>query len=94
MKYKIRTRGLNVLDEQKFKKIPELRNNWLDSGEDMLEGSSDSALLLNELSPRYTNITIKKIINENDYKIFEIASISPFIFIKNFLGYIPIIIIL
>ena len=78
MKYKIRTRGLNVLDEQKFKKIPELRSNWLDSGEDMLEGSSDAAQLLNELNPRYTNITIKKIINEQDYKIFVIASNKKF----------------
>ena len=74
MRYKIRTRGLNVLDEQKFKKVPELRDDWLDSGEDMLEGSSDGALLLSELSPRYTNITIKRIVNEHSYKIFEIAS--------------------
>ena len=74
---KIKIRSLGVFDEQKFKKLGDERNKWLESGEDMLINTKDSKLgdLVDIISPSRLIVTVKKVLKENDkYKSIILSS--------------------
>ena len=65
---KIKISSLGILDEQKFKKLKETRNNWLTNGEDLIiNPNTRLSNLAYDLFPRMTNVFVNKILKENDY---------------------------
>jgi ferredoxin-NADP reductase len=64
---KIKISSLGILDEQKFKKLGEAREEWLTSGSDaVINPNTKLSKLTYEMYPRMTNVVIKNILNESD----------------------------
>ena len=65
---KIKISSLGIFDEQKFRKLKETRNAWLNSGNDMIiNPNTRLSELAYDLVPRMTNVVVKKVLKENDY---------------------------
>ena len=64
---KIKISSLGILDEQKFKKLGEAREEWLTSGSDyIVNPNTKLSKLTYEMYPKMTNVVVKKILSEND----------------------------
>lgn len=73
---KIKISSLGILDEQKFKKIASERQDWLNSGADMLPSNTYSVnKLAYEIDPDQLVVTLSKIFQENTkYKTLLLTS--------------------
>ena len=73
---KIKISSLGILDEQKFKKLASERQEWLNSGDDMLLSNSYSINKLSyEIDPEQLVVTVSKIFQENsNYKTLLLTS--------------------
>ena len=73
---KIKISSLGILDEQKFKKIASERQDWLNSGADMLPSNTYSVnKLAYEIDPDQLVVTLSKMFQENTkYKTLLLSS--------------------
>jgi ferredoxin-NADP reductase len=64
---KIKFNSFNLLEEQKFKKLASERNDWLNSGNDMLINDNFVVnKLANTLKPDQILVTLSRVFKEND----------------------------
>ena len=69
---KLKIKSLGIFDEQKFKKIGEERNNWLESGSDMILNNNSSKIkeMKDSITPSRIIVSVKKVLKENEnYKM-------------------------
>lgn len=73
---KVKISSLGILDEQKFKKIASERDEWLNSGDDMLISDSYRVNeLASEISPENVVVVLSGVIQENkNYKTLILSS--------------------
>lgn len=75
---KIKISSLGIFDEQRFKKLADDRNDWLNSGNDMLISSNYKVNeIADELKPSQLVVSIKKINKEGlNYKSIVLENVS------------------
>lgn len=73
---KIKISSLGILDEQKFKKLASERQDWLNTGEDMLPNNVYAInKLAQDIVPEQLVVTVSKIFQENNsYKTLLLTS--------------------
>ena len=74
----IKISSLGILDEQKFIKLASDREDWLNSGEDMLLNPNyETNQLALSLKPEQLVLSVKKVLQENDsYKTIVLNSLN------------------
>ncbi|HIS17735.1 MAG TPA: 2Fe-2S iron-sulfur cluster binding domain-containing protein [Candidatus Coprovivens excrementavium] len=74
---KLKIKSLGIFDEQKFKKIGEERNNWLESGSDMILNNNSSKIkeMKDSITPSRIIVSVKKVLKENEnYKTIVLTN--------------------